>query len=405
MLSTTERPCADGNGMHPKTLRLSLFVIPALLAACASTPEHTRATPEPSMATATPLREAPAVQDTKLAASQPFREDAPRNYTVKPGDTLWGLAQRFLKNPWSWPEIWYANPRVRNPHLIFPGDQLVIASIDGKARLTKKLTPHVRISPLDKALPTLPLVVIGPFLNYPQVIEVAELNQAPQVIGSPDGRLVLGTGDLFHTHGGMMRPNATMAVVRPHKTLVDPVSGDVLGFEVEAAGKAVVQRNDEPATLRLVESRRETRKADRLIGLPNELTHDLALKAAQPGMAGRVVSLPDESTRSAQWQIIALNKGRADGMEQGHVVRLHAAGEIAKVDTTAIPDTKTPKGGEADGASTFDNPVINVRLPDVALGDAVVFLVYDRVSYALITEVTRPVRVGDCFSAPTESCR
>ena len=392
--------------MHRKALRLSLFVIPALLAACASTPENTRATAEPVTANATPLREeAPSVQNSRVTASQPFREDAPRNYTVKPGDTLWGLAQRFLKNPWSWPEIWYDNPQVRNPHLIFPGDQLVIANINGKARLTKKLTPHVRISPLDKALPTLPVDVIAPFLSYPQVIEVAELNQAPQVIGSPDGRLVLGRGDQFYTHGGVTRANAMVAVVRPHKPLVDPVSEEVLGFEVEAAGKAVVQNNAEPATLKLIESPRETRKGDRIIGLPQELSNDLKLKSLRAGTQGLVISLPDSTTRSSQWQVVALNKGLADGMTPGHVVRLHAAGEITNVDTTPIPDPKKPDGEDKNGTSMFDSPIRKVRLPDITLGDAVVFLVYERVSYALITEVTRPVRVGDCFSAPTEPCR
>ncbi len=387
--------------MHRTALRLSLFALPVLLAACASAPEQRASTPEPVAAASVPLQQTPSPQARPLA-SQPFRTDAPRQYTVKSGDTLWDLAQRFLNDPWVWPEIWYDNPQVRNPHLIFPGDQLVITSIHGKPRLTKKLTPQVRISPLDKALPTLPLEAIQPFLHYPQVMEVAELNGAPQIIGSPDGRLLLGRDDTFYAHGGRLNRDALRAVVRPHKPLIDPLTEEVLGYETEAVGKAVVQRNDHPATLRMTESQREARKGDRLVGLPKNLGHDLKLAALPAGMSGLVISLPDTTTRSSQWQVVALNRGRANGLQAGHVIRLHQPGAIAKVDTSLIPD---PTGKSSNkGPSTFDNPIREVQLPDVTLGDAVVFLVYDRVSYALITEAEHPVRVGDCFSAPEKPC-
>ncbi|MEW6766146.1 MAG: LysM peptidoglycan-binding domain-containing protein [Pseudomonadota bacterium] len=387
--------------MHRNALRLSLFALPVLLAACANTPQQRTSTPEPVAAASVPLQQAPSPQ-ARPVASQPFRTDAPHQYTVKRGDTLWDLAQRFLNDPWVWPEIWYDNPQVRNPHLIFPGDQLVIAMIDGKQRLTKKLTPHVRISPLDKALPTLPLEAIQPFLSYPQVLEVAELNDAPQIIGSPDGRLVLGRHDTVYTYGGHLNRDALRAVVRPHKPLIDPLTEEVLGYEVDAVGKAVVLRNDEPATLKLTESQREARKGDRLVGLPKVLGQDLKLTALPASVNGLVISLPDTTTRSSQWQIVALNKGRSDGIQAGHVIRLHQPGAITKVDTSLIPD---PTGKSSNkGPSTFDNPIREVQLPDVTLGDAVVFLVYDRVSYALITEVDRPVRVGDCFSAPEKHC-
>lgn len=386
--------------MQRNTLRLSLLAVPALLAACASTPDTAQTRAEPAAPPTMPLHE-PAPPKAAQAIAQPFREDAPRAYTVKAGDTLWGLAQRFLKNPWAWPEIWYDNPRVRNPHLIFPGDELLITQVDGQTRLTKKLTPHMRILPTEKALPTLPLEAIAPFLSYPQLIEPSALSQAPQVIGSPDGRLVLGRDDLFYAHGGALIDQPLMAVVRPHRPLIDPATQEVLGFEADAIGKAVMHKSGDPATLRLTESPRETRKGDRLVSLPPRLAQDLALKAPPANLQGRIISLPDTTTRSAQWQIIALNKGRADGMEPGHVIRLRTAGGSAKVDTSPLED---PAGASAEKRASLDNPVIDVRLPDVVLGDAVVFLAYDRVSYALITEVTRPVRVGDCFGAPSPAC-
>ncbi|MFZ5580813.1 MAG: LysM peptidoglycan-binding domain-containing protein [Pseudomonadota bacterium] len=389
--------------MHKITSRLSLLALPVLLSACASSPEtHNATTDYAPVATSAPLREM-STAPARPVAARPFRDNAPTQYTVKAGDTLWGLARRFLNNPAAWPEIWYNNPQVRNPHLIFPGDQLAIVTIDGKPRLTKKLSPQVRISPLDKSLPTLPLDMLQAFLNYPQALEVPELNDAPQVVGSPDGRLVLGRDDTFHTDGAPLTQDELWAVVRPHKPLIDPVTEEVLGYEAEAVGKALVVRTGNPATLRLQESVREARRGDRLVGLPKTLGQDLKLKHLPENISGMVVSLPDATTRTAQWQIIALNKGRADGMQAGHVIRLHQPGAVVKANNTPITD---PRGDTREkDPSLLDWSTRDVTLPDVNLGDAVVFLVYERVSYALITEAERPVRVGDCFSPADKACR
>lgn len=388
--------------MPRNALRLSLIALPPLIAACASAPEAPYSSSTAQAATATPLQaSAPVI--APLAAAQPFRADAPQTYMVKPGDTLWDLAQRFLNDPWTWPEIWYDNPQVRNPHLIYPGDQLTIVSVKGQPRLTKKLSPRMRPLPDEQAIPTLPNDAIRPFLAYPQVVEAHELNAAPKVIGSPDGRLVLGRGDTFYAHGGLLESGETVAVVRPKKPLIDPDSKDVLGYEAEAAGTAQVENLGAPASLRLTESPRETRIGDRLVPMPAALDHDLRLTPADWSMEGRVISLPEASTINGQWQVVALNRGRRDGMTAGNVVRLHRPGNIAKVDNTPIPD---PFGG--DTGTTAGERVSEVKLPDVELGDAVVFLVYERVSYALLTGVTQEVREGVCFTAPnvpTSACR
>lgn len=377
--------------------RLSLAILPALLAACAHNPQHE----EPIQKTSIP-----AVEDVKVTpltspgstASQrlpdkPFRADAPETYIVQRGDTLWGIAQRFLHHPWLWPRIWYANPQVKNPHRIYPGDVLTIVHIHGQPRLTKKLSPHMRILPPQEAIPTLPLEVIRPFLTYPQIVEASDFNQAPEVVGSPDGRLVLGKGDRFYALGGPLEEGQLVAVVRPRKALKDREGEAILGFEAETAGTAQVLKVGETSTLQLIDSPRETRRGDRLVPLPTPLTHDLELRPAPESLQGRVISLPDATTLSGRWQVIAIDRGRADDLQPGHVIRLHKQGQNTRLNST-----------RRDG-NIFDAwvnpPVRELTLPSEAIGDAVIFLTYEHISYALLSVVTQPVKVGDCVTAPT----
>ena len=93
------------------------------------------------------------------AADDMLRTDHPQRYTVVKGDTLWDIAGRFLHHPWQWPEIWYVNPQVANPHLIYPGDVLELVYIDGKPQLRVaggsrhiKLTPTARSTPWDGSI-------------------------------------------------------------------------------------------------------------------------------------------------------------------------------------------------------------------------------------------------------------
>jgi LysM repeat protein len=405
-------PALDGNTMHLMTLRpahlhLSLLALPFLLSACATTPE-----PEENAASApaSEVRVSAASAPTTVATASPFRKTAPMVYTVQKGDTLWSLAQKFLNNPADWKKIWHANPQVRNPNLIFPGDQLEIVTINGQQRLTQRITPHVRISPLDQAIPTLPLESLKAFLTYPQIIEVPELNESPRIVGSPSDRLVLGGGDRFYAYGATLKPDALLAVVRPHKTLFDPISGEALGYETEAVGLARVLVNDDPATLLLVKANVQAKINDRLVGLPPVLTKDLELKPPREDMNGVILSLPDKNSRTAQWQIVAISMGRREGVEPGQVLRIFQPGKGSSIDTTPIVDERAVQEASPFPPNEGKPPIIEMSssadfsLPALPIGDALVFLAYERVSYVLITQTTRAVQVGDCVGASAKQC-
>ena len=132
-------------------------------------------------------------------AEELLRGDHPDHYTVVKGDTLWDISGRFLHQPWRWPEIWHVNPQIANPHLIYPGDQLDLVYIDGKPQLrlrrgTLKLSPSVRSTPWDGAIPTVPLDAIGPFLTRPYVLEPGQMDGAPYIVDFDDGHILGGPG-------------------------------------------------------------------------------------------------------------------------------------------------------------------------------------------------------------------
>jgi len=131
---------------------------------------------------------------------------APKTYVVKKGDTLWGIASMFLKDPWLWPEVWIINPRVPNPHLIYPGDTLelgygrggapqVMVTEAGVARLeSTKLDPRLRSTSLDQAIPTIPYSAIQAFLSHPRLLTREQMKTAPYVLAFRDLHQMGGAG-------------------------------------------------------------------------------------------------------------------------------------------------------------------------------------------------------------------
>lgn len=329
--------------------------------------------------------------------------NAPDSYTVKRGDTLWGISSMFLKSPWRWPELWGMNlEQIRNPHLIYPGQILYLDKTDGRARLrlgqqvgpdgTVKLSPRVRSSALgDGAIPSIPFHLIEPFLTEAVIFQTNELEAAPRIVGTQEGRVVLGKGELAYVRGEIA-PQREFRIFREPKALRDPATQEVLGFEATYVGAAEYIRPGEtrngadgkpeivPATFSVTAAKLEAGVGDRLAPVPPREFSNYAPHAPQSPIEGRIVSIYGEALTAGQNQIVALNKGSADGMERGHVLALWSAGE-RMIDKT---DPARP----------------TIKLPDERHGTLFVFRVFDRMSYALILSVKSPVKSGDKFTQP-----
>ena len=353
----------------------------------------------------TPGQRATAQQVAKTGVPlSALADNAPASHTVQRGDTLWAIAGLFLKTPWRWPELWGMNLQdIRNPHLIYPGQLLLLVKDGDRARLqlaggagqgqapshTVKLTPQVRSQLLDNgAIASIPLHLIGPFLNEAVVLNQDELAAAPRIVATQEGRVLISRGETAYVRGDLGGARS-FTLFRQVKPLLDPLSQEILGYEagyigtadfVRAEGTSPVNGLPVPATFVMSSVRQEAGVGDRLAPVP---ARDFSAYVPHPpttALDGRVVSIYGEALSAGQSQIVAINRGNRDGVERGHVLALWRAGATTKDATGAKPQT--------------------IQLPDERSGLLFVFRVFDRVSYALILSANDPIKPGDRFSQP-----
>ncbi len=342
--------------------------------------------------------------------------NAPDEYTVKPGNTLWAISRLYLRSPWRWPELWGMNMGdISNPHRIYPGQVLYLDKTGGRARLstrrgtgmpegTIKLSPRTRYESLSgMALPTLNPSLIEPFLSEPIVVDETTLLTAPRIVAGNDSRVLLARGDRAYARGEINSPLVetsgpikTFRIFRNATPLKDPASGEILGYEAQYLGKAQLQRSEStitelvegkelvsvvPATIDIVAAREEMRAGDRLLPEPARQLLSYVPRAPEQPINARIVSVYGNAVQfAAQNQVVAINKGTRDGIENGHVLAILKNGET-------IVD-KTGTGRET------------MKLPNERIGLLMVFRPFDRVSYALVLEINDAPRIGDLLINP-----
>ncbi len=327
---------------------------------------------------------------------------APDVYTVKSGDTLWDVSKLYLKSPWRWPELWGMNlDQIRNPHLIYPGQVLVLDKSNGRARLTVgqavtgpgdtvKLSPRIRESAATDAITTVPMHLIRPFLQEMAVFNADTLSSAPRIVAGTDNRVLIGRGDKAYVLGDVAK-GSDWNVFRNATPLLDPRTKELLGYESRLLGSAQFTRPGEtrtidgkphvvPATFTVTGVRSEIRAGDRLMPTgATDMTTYVPHAPSKP-LSGQIISVYGDALIAGQNQIVALNRGAAEGVERGHVLSVLRDGR-------ALTDRETGK-------------TLQVKLPDERHGLMFVFRVFDRVSYALLLNTETPVASGDHFDLP-----
>jgi LysM repeat protein len=363
----------------------------------------------------TPQQRSTAQQTAQAGvAIEDLAPNAPDSHTVKRGDTLWDISKLFLKSPWRWPQLWGMNlDEIKNPHLIYPGQVLLLDKSGGRARLrmadgsvpngTVKLSPRARGEAVgDGAIPTIPLNLIAPFLNEAVVLNDNELANAPRIVAAPESRVLMGRGDRAYVRGEI-GGIADWRLFRQATPLIDPTTKEVLGYEARFVGTAAYVREGSsaivadakgietifgrsttrlavPATFEILSVKEEVGVGDRLAVVPPHDFSSFTPRAPSQPMNGQVVQVYGDALIAGQNQVVAINRGTRDGLERGHVLAVLRDGELSVDRTNARPEA--------------------IKLPDERHGLMFVFRTFERVSYALLLQVQQPVRAGDRFTQP-----
>ena len=367
-----------------KVLLLSSMVLGATSALAAITPA-----PDAPVETA-----APTVAATKPVekTSPALREQVPLQYVVKKGDTLWSISNHFLLNPWEWPEIWYVNGQVRNPHKIYPGDVLSLMVRNGRAQITvttplneDRLSPQVRASALDLPVPAIPIEAIRDFLQSPRIVTKEQIKNAPYVLDFVDEHLMGGAA--FKVYVRKLPVNDSTIdynIVRLGPPFKDPESGDLLGYQATDVGNAEVENvAKDPGVALLTKTTREVLAGDYLIPLdPENFDAYFYPHAPTDKVRATIISVYDAVSQVGQYQVVTINRGSRDGIEPGHVLTVMQANRFAQDPYGSLGSSR-------------------VKLPDLKAGTMMVFKVAPRVSFALIMEATRSIKVLDKAVKPT----
>jgi len=366
--------------------------------------------------------------------------DAPDSYVVKSGDTLWAISKLFLRSPWRWPELWGMNlEEILNPHLIYPGQTLYLDKRDGRARLTGaapvaegsaavansdggsvavstgrdgasgietvRLSPRIRSEEARSPLTTLQTRDIEAFLAEPLIVEESELQTAPRIVAAGENRVIMGRGDRVYARGPANAPLLDdqqklkqYRIFRNARPLKDPDTGEVLGYEAEFLGKAALARGESsaelssntgktstalvPATIDILSAKSEMLVGDRMAPEPEREFLSFTPRAPAAAVNGRIVSIYGSNAvaNASQNQVVVINRGKRDGMESGHVLAILKDGQ-------QLTD-------KTDPARAL------IKLPNERNGLMMVFRTYEKLSYALILDVTDSVRVGDRLASP-----
>jgi len=385
------------------SLRLTLVTLATTLAGCSlnpfsgddaadaapvstSTSSQTSSSIEPSRNTASskPASSGPTL--TRINEPVPLAQGHPNEYVVQVGDTLWDIAETFLKDPWYWPEIWYVNPDIVNPHLIYPGDVLGLVYIDGQPRITNvrastyRMSPEARVTPLSEAVSSIPYEAVAAFLRSGKIVQKDEVEDLPYFLSTRGDHLIASAGNEIYVRGvSDTMPGTRFSVVHIGDPLEDPDDNRLIGYQGILVGEGVLRRGGDPATIAITDSTQEAIPGDRLIPELVDMPLNFFPRSPSTAVDGRILAVVGGVTQIGQHQVVVMNRGTSNGLSVGDVLAVFQAGETIK---------DRFGGGK-------------VKLPDEEAGTVMIFKTYDRISYGLVMEATTAIHVLDAVRNPT----
>ncbi len=382
------------------SLRLTLVMLAAAVAGCSSNPSESSYEPGSAVSTTSTTTSQsgsdsmgsnpqstsyePVVE--RINEPVPLADGHPNEYVVQVGDTLWDISAAFLRDPWLWPEIWYVNPDIENPHLIYPGDVLGLVYIDGQTRITNvrastyRMSPQARVTPLSQAVTSIPFEDVAAFLSSGVVLEKSQADALPYLLETRGDHLIASAGNEVYVRGitGDM-PSTRYNIVHVGDPLVDPDDNRLIGYHGIMIGEGSLRRTGDPATVALTNTSQEAVTGDRFLPAAVDVPLNFFPRSPSSNIDGRIISVVGGVTQIGQYQVVVMNRGSSNGLSVGDVLSVFQSGKVV--------DDRV-KGG-------------SVRLPDEQAGTIMVFKTYDRISYGLVMEATDAIHIHDSIRNPT----
>ncbi len=378
------------------SLQLTAVTLAAILAGCSSNPSSDDYGSSIPATSTTQSRSNSATAGTnsgeyepvlvRINEPVPLAEGHPNEYVVQVGDTLWDIAATFLKDPWYWPEIWYVNPDIVNPHLIYPGDVLGLVYIDGETRIsnirasTYRMSPQARVTPLTQAVTSIPYEDVAAFLSSGVILERSQADALPYILETRGDHLIAAAGNEIYVRGMTAEVvGARYSIIHVGDPLIDPDDNRLVGYHGILIGEGRVRRGGDPATVALTSTKQEAVMGDRL--LPEAIDAPLNFYPRTPSrqVDGSIIAVVGGVTQIGQYMVVVMNRGSNDGLSMGDVLTVFQAGSTVK---------DRVRGGK-------------VKLPDEKAGTVMIFKTYDRISYGLVMEATEAIHIHDAVRNPT----
>ena len=379
-------------------LQLTSVTLVSALVGCSSSPSPSSYDPQNVVSTASTTQSQSTVPTTtsepdpyepvlvRTNEPVPLAEGHPNEYVVQIGDTLWDIAATFLRDPWFWPEIWYVNPDIENPHLIYPGDVLGLVYVDGEPRITNvrgssyRMSPRARSTPLTEAIMSIQHDTVSAFLSSGVILEKNQADGMPYLLQARGDHLIASAGNEVYVRGAANDlPNTRYSVIRVGDQLRDPDDNDLIGYHSIIVGEATLLRSGDPATIALTSSSQEAIPGNRLLAASVEVPMNFFPRAPSSDIDGRIIHVVGGVTQIGQYQVVVMNRGSNHGLSVGDVLSVFQTGEVIK---------DRVRGGK-------------VTLPDEKEGTIMVFKTYDRISYGLVMEATDAIHLLDTVRNPT----
>ena len=358
------------------------------------TPEQPDLTPQPALVAADQTGGAPGVAT------------APETYTVKRGDTLWDLSARFLDNPWYWPKVWSYNPQIANPHWIYPGNvvrfypategspaRIEVESEGAGAERPRELEGFSRAD-MNGARPgeeADDVTVAGPYrigvvapkgvyARHDSFVTQRELEESGTITAAFEEKLLLSIQDRAYarfTDPAKVMPGGTYLLYRTERPVRHPVTGEIFGFKSVIVGAArIVAIDDRVATIEISQAYEPIERGALVGPWTDAMLKQVRRRSNERRLSGVIIAAQqDLVSEIGEHHVVFVDKGRADGVEEGNTFTVTRSGD--------------PYGG---GMNVVPH---DEGLPNEDVGTLMVVDAQQTASAALVVQSLRELYVGD----------